>query len=124
MGGNGAETGIDVDEQHKLYITGSSLFSIGGRTDVRLGSTTQGIICTSGSVTANGTVTIKSGNNTITTFTMPPYNCSNGSILITDPNLISGNSYTLTSGYSSATVTASNTISNSGAPDGGFPGGR
>lgn len=124
MGGNGAETGIDVDEQHKLYITGSSLFSIGGRTDVQLGSTTQGIICTSGSVTANGTVTIKSGNNTIATFTMPPYSCSNGSILITDPNLSGGNSYTLTSGSSSATVTASNTISNSGAPGGGFPGGR
>ncbi len=130
MGGNGAETGIDIDEQHNLYITGSSLFSIGGRTDARLGSTSQGIICTSGSVTANGTVTVKSGNTTIATFTMPPYSCSNGTMLITDPGLTSGNSYTLTSGSSSTTVTASNTLSGSGAPGGGggpggggFPGG-
>ncbi len=123
MGGSGVETGIDIDEQHNLYITGSSLFSIGGRTDARLGSTSQGIICTSGSVTANGTVTVKSGNTTIATFTMPPYSCSNGTMLITDPGLTSGNSYTLTSGSSSTTVTASNTISGSGAPGGGGPGG-
>lgn len=123
MGGNGAETGIDIDEKHKLYITGSSLFSIGGRIDANLGDTTQGIICTSGSVTANGTVTVKNGDKTIATFTMPPYSCSNGAILITIPGMQSGESYTLTSGSSSTTVTASNTLSGTGAPGGGVPGG-
>ena len=129
MGGGGAETGIDVDEQHKLYIKGSNLFSIGGRNDAKLGSTSQGIICTSGSVAANSTVTVKSGNTTIATFTMPPYSYTNGTVIITASEMISGNSYTLTNGSSSVTLTASDTISGSGlsgggTPGGGFPGGK
>lgn len=126
-GASGAETGIDVNEQKKLYITGGNIFSIGGHTDANLGSTTQGIISTTGSTTANGTVTISNGSTLLFTFNMPPISYSNGTMMISTPNLTSGNSYTLTAGGYTQTVTASNTINSAmgggGAPGGGFPGG-
>ena len=130
-GANGAEAGIDINEQKKLYITGGYIFAIGGRVDGNLGSTTQGIITASGSVSANSTVSVSNSSKTLYTFTMPPVSYSgNNTIIITMPELTSGSSYTLTSGSSSASVTASNTISNSGmgggpggAPGGGGPGG-
>ena len=125
FGASGAETGLDIDEQHKLYISGGSLFAIGGRLDGTLGSTTQGLISTSGSVQANSTVSIKSGDTTVATVTMPPYSYSNGSILITAPGLQSGSSYTLSLGSSSSTsVTAQNTFSGGMGGGGGMPGGR
>ena len=122
FGASGAETGIDIDEQHKLYITGGKLFGIGGRVDGTLGSTSQGVACTTGSVQANGTVTLKSGDTTLASFTMPPYNYNNGSIVVSAPDMTSGNSYTLNLGSSTITVTASNSLSG-GAQGGGMPGG-
>lgn len=122
-GGSGAETGIDVNEQKKLYITGGDIFAIGGRNDVSLGSTSQGIISASGSVTENGTVSISSNGTTLCSFPMP-ISYSNGTIMISSPNITSGSSYTLSNGSSSATVTASSTISNSSMGGGGsMPGG-
>ena len=123
MGASGAETGIDIDEQHKLYITGGNIFGIGGRVDGSVGSTSQGIICTTGSVQANGTVTVKSGDTTLATFTMPPYSYANGTIMISAPGLSSGSSYTVNLGSSSISATASSTISGGGMPGGGGPGG-
>ena len=124
MGADGAETGIDIDEQHKLYITGGNIFGIGGRVDGTVGSTSQGIICTSGSVTANSTVTIKSGDTTIATFIMPPYGYNNGTIMMSALGLTSGNNYTVSLGSTSISVTASNTISGGGGMlGGGGPGG-
>jgi len=124
-GASGAEAGIDADESHALYISGGSLFAIGGRMDVKLGSTTQGLINASGSVAANGTATLASGSTTLATFTLPPYANTSGTILVTAPGVTSGSSYTLTVGSSSASVTASNTITSSmggGMPGGGRPG--
>ena len=127
-GASGAEAGIDSDESHALYITGGNIFAIGGHIDARLGSTSQGLVQTSGSVSANSTVTIASGSTTLATFTMPPYSNSNGTILVTAPDMKSGSSYTLTLGNSTQNVTASNTISSQmgGGPGGmgGGPGGR
>jgi len=123
MGASGAETGIDIDEQHKLYITGGNIFGIGGRVDGSVGSTSQGIICTTGSVQANGTVTVKSGDTTLATFTMPPYSYANGTIMISAPGLSSGTSYTVNLGSTSVSATASSTISGGGMPGGGGPGG-
>ena len=124
MGSGGAETGIDIGEQYKLYITGGNLFGIGGRIDGNLGSTTQGIATTTGSVQANGTVTIASGSTTVATFTMPPYSYQNGTIVVSAPGMTSGQSYTLNLGNSSTTITATNSL-NSGMGGGGFgPGGR
>ena len=65
MGANGAEAGIDINEQKKLYISGTKIFGIGGRMDGSLGSTTQGIVTTNGSVSANATVKISNGSNTL-----------------------------------------------------------
>ena len=128
-GASGAEAGIDVNEQKKLYITGGNIFAIGGRNDVSLGSTSQGIISASGSVTENGTVSISSNGTALCSFPMP-ISYSNGTIMISSPNITSGSSYTLSNGSSSATVTASSTISNSSMggggqmPGGGMPGKR
>ena len=112
MGANGAEAGIDINEQKKLYISGTKIFGIGGRMDGSLGSTTQGIVTTNGSVSANATVKISNGSNTLASFTMPPYSYNNGTILVSAPGMENGSSYTLTLGESSQTVTASNTINN------------
>ena len=112
MGAGGAEAGIDINEQKKLYISGTKIFGIGGRVDGSLGSTTQGIVTTNGSVSANATVKISNGSNTLASFTMPPYTYNNGTILVSAPGMENGSSYTLTLGESSQTVTASNTINN------------
>lgn len=121
-GANGAEAGIDIDEQHKLYITGGDIFAIGGRVDGNLGSTSQGIVSATGSVSANGSISIGDGSTTYCTFVMPPVNYgSSNTIMISTPELKSGSSYTLTSGSSSVSVTASNTISS--GMGGGMPGG-
>ena len=124
FGASGAEAGIDSDESHALYISGGSLFAIGGRIDTRLGSTSQGLIQISGSVQANNAVTLSNGSSTVATFTMPPYSNTNGTILITDPGLTSGNSYTLKLGSTSKSVTATSSISSfgGGGMGGGFPG--
>ena len=122
-GANGTEAGIDINEQKKLYITGGYLFAIGGRVDGNLGSTTQGIITTTGSVSANSTVGICNSNKTLYTFTMPPVTySSNNTIIISTPDLTSGSSYTVKTSSTSTTATASNTIS-SGGMGGGMPGG-
>lgn len=120
FGGGGAEAGIDINEQKKLYISGTSIFGIGGSFDGSLGSTTQGIITTSGSVSANQTVTVSNGSTTVATFTMPPYSYQNGTVLISVPGMTSGTSYTVALA-NSTTATASNTIS--GGMGGGMPGG-
>ncbi len=121
-GANGAEAGIDINEQKKLYITGGYLFAIGGRVDGNLGSTTQGIITTTGSVSANSTVGISNSSKTLYTFTMPPVTYSgNNTIIISTPDLTSGSSYTVKTSSASTTATASNTIS-SGGMGGGMPG--
>lgn len=127
-GANGAEAGIDINEQKKLYITGGYLFAIGGRVDGNLGSTSQGIVTATGSISANSTVSISDSSKTLYTFTMPPISYSgNNFIIVSTPDLKSGSSYTLTSGNSSASVTASNSISSynagGGMPGGGMPGG-
>ena len=128
FGASGAETGIDIGEQYKLYIQGGNIFGMGGRIDANLGSTSQGIVTTSGSVSANSQVSVSDGGSTLATFTMPPYSYSSGTILLSTPGMSSGSSYTLTLGSSSLTVTASNTISSSMGggmqPGGGRPGGR
>ena len=125
FGASGAETGIDIDEQHRLYITGGNVFGIGGRADASIGSTTQGIVSTTATVSANSTVTVSDGNTTLATFAMPPYSYNGGSVLISAAGMQSGNSYTVNWGSSSTTVTASNSVSSSmGGMGGGGMGGN
>ena len=125
FGAGGAEGGIDINEQKKLYISGTKIFGIGGRVDGSLGATTQGIITTSGSVNANQTVTVSNGSTTLATFTMPPYSYQNGTILVSVPGMTNGASYTIGLA-NSITATASKTINGGmggcmGGPGGGRP---
>lgn len=126
-GASGAESGIDVNENKQLYISGGAFFSIGGRIDASAGSSSQGIITTSGSTTANSTVTISSGNTTLATFTMPPYAYSNGTIMATAAGITSGSSYILAIGSTTQTVTAASSASSgmggAGMQNGGMGGG-
>ena len=126
FGAGGAETGIDTGEQYRLYITGGNIFGIGGRIDTNIGYTSQGFASTTGSVQANGTVTITNGQNTLATFTMPPYSYNSGTIMVSAPDMKSGSSYTLNLGSSQQTVTASTSVSSGmgGQPGGGQPGGH
>ena len=77
------------------------------------------MILATGSVNANGTATISSGSTALYTFNMPPVSYSNGTILISTPELASGNKYTLSCGGSSQSVTASSSISGGGMGPGG-----
>lgn len=113
FGAGGAETGIDVGERCSLNISGGNIFGIGGRIDATLGSTSQGIATTSGSVQASGTVTVMSGQTSIASFTMPPYSYSNGTIMVSAPGMKSGNTYTLTLGSTSQSIKASSSLSSS-----------
>ena len=123
-GASGAETGIDVGEQYRLSVTGGSFFGIGGRIDATVGSTTQGIASTTGSVTANSTVTVNDGNTVLATFIMPPYAYNSGTIMVSAPGMVSGNSYTLTLGTSTQTLSASSSVSSGmGGAGGNQPGG-
>ena len=131
FGAGGAEAGIDTSEQTKLYITGGSLFAIGGRIDASYATTngSQAFIQTSGSTAANATVSVANGSTTMATFTLPPFNYNNGTIMVSAPGMQSGTSYTLTIGSSSQNLTATTTASNGmggmgGMGGGNMPGGR
>ena len=119
-GANSAEAGIDADESHALYITGGSLFAVGGRVDCKLGSSSQGFVQASGSVSANSTISIRDVNKSYATFTLPPYSDS-GTIVMTAEGISSGTSYTLVIDDNTYSVTATNSIGNSmgGGPGGG-----
>ena len=77
---------------------------------------------TSTLVSDTTTFTISNGSTTLASFTMPPYTYSNGTIMVSAPNMKSGTSYTLLLGSNTQNVTASNSISSS--MGGGLPGGR
>ena len=124
-GASGAESGIDVSENSRLYVTGGDFLGIGGRIDATLGSTTQGIVSTSGSLSANSTVTVSDGTKTLATFIMPPLSYNNGTIMLSTTGMNSGESYTVNWGSSTSTVTASSSISGSMGMGGNMrPGGR
>lgn len=102
------ECGIDANEEqnYTVYFTGGELIAIGGGNSVPgNSSSTQCYVTTSGSVSANTSVTLSNGSTTFATFTMP-YAYSNGSILVTAPGMTKGSSYTLKLGSTSKTVSA------------------
>lgn len=122
-GAGGAESGIDTGEQYRLYVTGGSIFGIGGRIDATIGSTTQGIVSTTASVQGNTTITVQSGSTTMATFVMPPYSTS-GTVMVSAEGMTNGNTYTIDWGTTSNSVTASESVGQSmggGQPMGGGP---
>ncbi|MBQ1650167.1 MAG: carbohydrate-binding domain-containing protein [Prevotella sp.] len=140
-GASAPECGLDAAEQYHLYITGGIVLAIGGSNNaVTSKSGSQYVLSTSSlSASAGGTIAVKSGTSTIASFTVPStYSASSGggnmpfsfemdvtapggggggmpggqgsNILISTPDITSG-TYTVTSGSSSASVTASTSTS-------------
>lgn len=139
FGTTSPECGIDANEEegYSVIFTGGTLLAVGGGNSVPSTSeSTQPYVTANMSVTANTDITLKSGDTVLATFTVPSNYSSSGSgggprgaggpggpggggwgsgssVLVSCPNLTSGNSYTLTSGTSSSTVTAT-LLGNSG----------
>ncbi len=140
-GASAPECGLDAAEQYHLYITGGTVLAIGGSNNaVTSKNGSQYVLSTSSlSASAGGTIAVKSGTSTIASFTVPStYSASSGggnmpfsfemdvtapggggggmpggqgsNILISTPDITSG-TYTVTSGSSSASVTASTSTS-------------
>lgn len=107
------------------------MLAVGGGNSVPSTSeSTQPYVSTNMNVTANTEITLKSGDTVLATFTVPANYSTSGNgggprgaggpggggggnwggsgsnVLVSCENLTSGNSYTLTSGTSSSTVTA------------------
>ena len=102
------ECGIDANEEggYSVYFTSGNLFAIGGGNSTPSSSqSTQGYVTASGSVSKGSTATLVSGSTTMATFSLP-YAYQSGTILATASGMTSGQSYTLTVGSSSASLTA------------------
>jgi len=128
-GASGAECGLDAAEGCHLYITGGNVLALAANNNsVSQTSGSQCVLGTTGSVSANSTVSVKSGSTTLVSFTIPSGYTSSGStgggfgpgghggssrnsVLISCAGLTSGSSYTVTIGNSSTTVRASTTYS-------------
>jgi len=128
-GASGAECGLDAAEGYHLYITGGNVLALAANNNsVSQTSGSQCVLGTTGSVSANSTVSVKSGSTTLVSFTIPSGYTSSGStgggfgpgghgdssrnsVLISCAGLTSGSSYTVTIGSSSKTVRASTTYS-------------
>ena len=109
IGSRTPECGIDANEEGgaTVYFTGGQLFGIGGNNShPTKAQSTQCYVTTSGGVSANSTVTLKSGSTVLASFQMPAYSFSNGSIIVTAPGMTAGNSYTITLGNTSKTAKA------------------
>lgn len=133
FGASSPEMGLDADTESgcTVYITGGTLLAYGGsNTYPTKSGSTQPFVKTSGSVTANSEVSIKSGSHVLATFTIPAeYTGSSsssgggwggpggggwgpgggtgsGSLMISTPQLVSGSSYTIVNGSSSSSATA------------------
>ncbi len=133
FGTTSPECGIDANEEegYSVIFTGGTLLAVGGGNSVPSTSeSTQPYVSTNMNVTANTEITLKSGDTVLATFTVPANYSTSGNgggprgaggpggggggnwggsgsnVLVSCENLTSGNSYTLTSGTSSSTVTA------------------
>lgn len=134
MGSGGMEMGLDAATETggAVYITGGTLMAFGGSNTypTRSGST-QAFVRTTGSIKAGTEISVKAGDETILTFTVPAeYNSStsgpqpgpgggpggggwnpgggsgSGSLMISCPEMSAGNSYTVVNDATSTTVTA------------------
>ncbi len=138
MGSGGAEMGLDASTETgcAVYLTGGTLLAFGGsNTYPTKSGSTQAFVKTSGAITANSEISVKSGDEVLATFTVPAEYSStraifygpgngpggggwqpggssgNGSLMISCPDLTSGKSYTVVNGSSSTTATATLTSS-------------
>ena len=124
-GAQGAECGLDAAEGYHLYITGGNVLAIAANNNsVTSTSGSQCVVSASGSVSANNTVSVKSGSTTLASFTVPSgYTSSSSggfgpgggnsrkSVLISCAGMTSGSTYTVTLGSTSTTAKASTSYS-------------
>lgn len=124
-GAQGAECGLDAAEGYHLYITGGNVLAIAANNNsVTSTSGSQCVVSASGSVSANNTVSVKSGSTTLVSFTVPSGYTSNSSggfgpgggnsrksVLISCAGMTSGSTYTVTLGSTSTTAKASTSYS-------------
>lgn len=95
FGAGGAESGIDVDEQHTLNVSGGYLFGIGGRIDCRYGSMSQPYAYSTTSASYSGKyIILAQGATHICAFRIPTSSYS-GIALVSTPEMTKGTSYTL-----------------------------
>lgn len=133
MGSGGMEMGLDAATENgcAVYITGGTLLAFGGNNTYPTKSgSTQAFVKASGSVKANTEVSVKKGDEVLATFTVPAeYSSStgasygpgngpggggwnpgggsgSGSIMISCPQLQSGQSYTIVNYTTTTTATA------------------
>ena len=124
-GAQGAECGLDAAEGYHLYITGGNVLAIAANNNsVTSTSGSQCVVSASGSVSANNTVSVKSGSTTLVSFTVPSgYTSSSSggfgpgggnsrkSVLISCAGMTAGSTYTVTLGSTSTTAKASTSYS-------------
>ena len=129
FGATSPECGIDANDEegYSVIFTGGTLLAVGGSNSVPSSAeSTQPYVSASMSVSAGSKVSVRSGDEVLATFSVPdnytagsgsknPWGGSNapggwgsggGSVLVTCAGLTSGNSYTVASGDSTTTATA------------------
>lgn len=145
FGTTSPECGIDANEEegYSVVFTGGTLLAVGGGNSVPSTSeSTQPYVQASMQVTAGQEITLKSGDTVLATFTVPSnyssssqgggprvsaapggggpggggWGQSGSSVLVSCGGITSGSGYTLTSGTSSSTVTATLTGNSGGWP--------
>lgn len=138
MGSGGMEMGLDAATESgcAVYLTGGTLLSFGGSNTypTKTGST-QAFVKASAAIKADTEISVKSGDEVLATFMVPseygttrgvaygPGNgpggggwnpgggSGNGSVMISCPNLVTGTTYTIVNGDTSATAKATLTSS-------------
>lgn len=143
FGATSPECGLDANEEegYSVVFKGGYILAVGGRNSVPSSSSgsTQPYVSVSGSVTGGNNISVGAGSETFYTFTVPEdyttsssgngpgggnggwgpgggMGGSNLNIMISTPELISGQSYTVKNGTTSSTATA--LISGSSGPGG------
>ena len=142
FGATSPECGLDANEEegYTVVFKGGYILAVGGRNSVPSSSSgsTQPYVSVSGTVTGGNQISVGTSSDTYFTFTVPedyttstsgngpgggpggwgPGGGSNLNIMISTPELVSGQSYTVKNGSSSSSATARTSGSSSG------PGGR
>ncbi len=129
-GGNTPECGLDVIERGTLNILGGTVLAIGGSNNAVNATTgSQCVLSTSGTTSANTSISVKSGNTTLASFTVPSnYSPSSSggmggmggmggnsrkNVLISCAGLTAGSKYTVNIGSTSNSITATTYTSES-----------
>ena len=121
-GANPPEKGLDVPEGYDLCFTGGTVISLGGcNCPVTEMAGSQSLVDANLNVSADAEITVKLGEETVATFTVPgtyaPGNGKRGqsegnaaNVLISTPDLVTGTTYTIQCGSTSAEYEASKTF--------------